>query len=70
MEKKMDSDKPGFYSKISQVFKIFQFLKMCMGVLPAYISVNHMCAWYLQKTEDASDPCDWSYSCHHVGAGN
>lgn len=29
---------------------------MCMGILPARISVWHMCTWYLQRLEMELDP--------------
>lgn len=51
----------------------FYLYLICVGVLPAYMSVYHTCAWYLQGPEEGvGSPGSWVIAAlsHHVGVGN
>lgn len=46
---------------------------MYMGVLPAFISVYHICAWYLELSEEGIRSLGMELQMivnHHIGVGN
>lgn len=54
------------------VFNFF-ILLMCLSVLPAYMSVGHMCAWHHRSQKRVLDPLGLELETdvrHHVNAGD
>lgn len=63
-----------FWGFVVVLFKINLFYFMCMNVLPACVSANHMCVWCPQKKKKrALDPLGLELQMvlsHHVGTEN
>lgn len=64
-----------WYKYIYVLFKkyFYLFLFLCVTVLPACISVGHLCTWCLWRSAEPSDPLEVELegvANHRVGAGN
>ena len=58
IEGERNKEKEGDKEKIKTTLFNLKYYFMNMGILPAYMSMHHMCAWCLHTTEDGLRPLE------------